>query len=446
MPRSHSTRRPRVALLTLGCAKNVVDSEQIASLLERAGVDVCHAVGGSDAVVVNTCGFIDPAKEESIGVVLEAAALKCPDGPRALIVTGCLSERYGQELTGLLPEADALVGTDPAAAAQAVLRALGLPAPPLPSAGVPRSRRLTPAAWSYLRISHGCDNRCAYCAIPIIRGPLRSLPRDELVAEARYLVDQGVRELNVIAQDTAAYGVDLGGEPTVHLLLRDLCSIEALRWVRLLYAHPAHVYDDLIAVLADEEKVCPYVDLPLQHASDAVLARMGRKTTRAGIERLVGTLRERIPGLTLRTTFLTGFPGETDADFEELLQFVRDMRFDRVGCFPYSPEEGTPAMRLPNRVAPELARERCDAVMAAQQPIAFEWAAGRVGTRELVLMEEGAPSEDGLLPARSRAEAPDVDPLVFVEAESAPPPGTFVDVEFTGSDGYDCTARVRGGD
>jgi len=435
-------KRPRVALLTLGCAKNVVDSEQIASLLERAGVEVCHAVSGSDAVVVNTCGFIDPAKEESIGVVLEAAALKGAEGPRALVVTGCLTERYGQELAGLLPEADALVGIDPVAAAHAVLRALELPVDRTSSSPLLRSRRLTPSAWGYLRISHGCDNRCAYCAIPLIRGPLRSVPRDEVLAEARYLASHGVRELNVIAQDTAAYGLDLDGRQGVHLLLRDLCRVPELTWVRLLYAHPAHVYDEMIAVIAGEEKICPYVDLPLQHANDSVLSRMGRKTTRSQIEQLVETLRERIPGVTLRTTFLTGFPGETDAEFEELLQFVRDMRFDRVGCFPYSREEGTPAADMPNQLPEKVAQERCDAVMAAQQPVAFEWAAARIGSRELVLMEEGAPNDDGLPPARSRAEAPDVDPLVFVDGDDIPPPGAFVEVKIIGSQGYDSTARM----
>jgi len=442
MPGPGPTHRPTAALLTLGCAKNVVDSEQIASLLERAGVEVGHRVSGSDVVIVNTCGFIDPAKEESIGVILEAAGLKGPEGPRALIVTGCLSERYGQELARLLPEADSIIGIDPAGAARAALRAIGLPVGSLPSGAVLRSRRLTPAAWGYLRISHGCDNRCAYCAIPLIRGPLRSVPPAELLDEARYLADQGVRELNVIAQDTTAYGVDLEGRPTVHLLLRELCRIEPLRWIRLLYSHPAHVYEELIDVMAAEGKVCAYVDVPLQHVSDPVLERMGRGTTRARVERLVRTLRERIPGVTLRTTFLTGFPGETDEDFDELMQFVRDVRFDRVGCFPYSCEEGTPAADLPGQVPPQVARERRDALMAAQQSIAFALAADRVGSRELVLMEEGAPSDDGLRPARSRAEAPDVDPLILVGGEDVPAPGEFVEVEIVGSSGYDCTARL----
>ena len=281
-------RRPKVALFTLGCAKNLVDSERIASILEAAGAQVVHEARGASVAIVNTCGFIDPAKEESIDVVLDLADREGLKAPRTLIVAGCLSQRYGEELRKEMPEVDAFVGTDPEEAARLALEALGL----AHRAGcpVPRSRRLTPRAWSYLLISQGCDNRCAYCAIPLIRGPLRSLPADELLTEARFLAGEGVKELNVIAQDTTAYGTDTVGKPQLHRLLRDLCRIEGLEWIRLLYAHPAHFYADLIGVMAAEQKVCPYVDLPLQHVSNRILKVMGRKVTRTSIERLVARL------------------------------------------------------------------------------------------------------------------------------------------------------------
>jgi ribosomal protein S12 methylthiotransferase len=431
-----------VALLTLGCAKNLVDSEHIASLLTHSGVEVVHRLAGAQVAIINTCGFIEAAKEEAIGCVLEIGAQKRDAGLRSLIVTGCLSQRYGDELAGLLPEADAIVGIDPTGAAESALRALGIPSQPLPSQVMLRSRRLTPKAWSYLRIAHGCDNRCAYCAIPLIRGPRCSRPRDEILAEAQYLVEHGVRELNVIAQDTAGYGIDREGRPMLHTLLRDLCSVSGLEWVRVLYAHPAHVYDEMIGVVAEEEHICPYLDIPLQHVSNRLLARMGRKVTRRDIERLIAELRGRIPGLTLRTTFMTGFPGETDQDFDELLQFVRDARIDRVGCFAYSREEGTPAADLPEQVPGSVAEERRAVLMAAQQEIAFELAAARVGERALVLMEEGQPTEDGLCPARSRHEAPDVDPLIHVAGDRVPEAGRLVEVEIVGSAGYDCIAEV----
>ncbi len=436
--------RPVVALLTLGCAKNLVDSEQIASILEQQGVEVTHSVAGARVAIVNTCGFLEAAKEEAIDLVLAVGEQKEEGGLRTLIVTGCLGQRYGDELMGLLPEADAVVGVDPQETARLALKALGLPVAPLPSEVMLRTRRMTPRAWSYLRISRGCDNRCAYCAIPLIRGPLRSRPYDDLLEEARLLAGQGVRELNVIAQDTASYGRDLHGEPRIHELVRDLCAIDDLRWVRLLYVHPAHVRDELIEVMAGEEKFCAYVDLPLQHINDDVLARMGRRCTRAEVEALIGRLRERIPGLALRTTFMTGFPGETDEQFKELLQFGRDVRFDRLGCFAHSPEEGTRAADLGGQVPKDVREERYARVMGAQQEIAFELGEARVGERTMVLMEEGEATEDGLVPARSRLEAPDVDPLSHVGGEDVPAPGTFAEVEIVAAAGYDCVAEVRG--
>ncbi len=432
--------RPRVALLTLGCASNLVDSEHIASVLEANGVEVTHELRGAAVAIVNTCGFIEAAKQESVDAILDVAGRDARERPATLIVAGCLSQRYGDELAELMPEVDAFIGVDPEGVARLALRALGRPVGPLPSHFMLRSRRLTPAAWSYLRISYGCDNRCTYCAIPTIRGPLRSRPAGELIEEARFLAEHGVRELNVIAQDTANYAVDLGRPRSLHLLLRELCRVDGLAWIRLLYVHPAHVYDELVEVLAAEEKLCPYVDVPLQHVNDGILARMGRKVTRRRIEEVIGRLRDAVPGITLRTTFMTGFPGETDGDFQELLQFVRDVRFDRVGCFAYSQEEGTAAARLADQVPEGVREERRDLLMAAQQEIAFELAAARAGERTTVLVEETGALEGELQPARSRREAPDVDPLIYVEGAGAAP-GEFVEVEIEGSLGYDCVAR-----
>ncbi|KPK62269.1 MAG: hypothetical protein AMK73_06385, partial [Planctomycetes bacterium SM23_32] len=355
MSQRPTPRRPTVALLTLGCAKNLVDSEHIASILDRAGARVTHSSEGADVAIINTCGFIEEAKQESIDLIIEVGAARTAGGLRGVVVTGCLGERYGEQLRRELPEADAVIGIDPRGAAQMALRLAGRGTEPLPSEVALRSHRLTPRAWSYLRIAHGCENRCTYCAIPLIRGRLRSRPMDELLAEAQELVAGGVLELNVIAQDTANYGLDTEGKRLLHVLVRRLCRTDGLRWLRLLYMHPAHVYDELVEVMADEEKVCPYVDVPLQHVADAVLARMGRRITRAQVEDLIARLRERLPGLALRTTFMTGFPGETDRDFAELLDFVRQMRFDRLGCFVYSREEGTPAAELPDQVPRRVA-------------------------------------------------------------------------------------------
>lgn len=433
-----------VALLSLGCAKNLVDSERIASILEQAGVRVTAEVAGATVAIVNTCGFIESAKEESIEAILDTAAAKQSGGLRTLIVTGCLSERYSVDLEDGMPEVDAFIGIDPKGAAQLALRALGMSDRPLPSEVVLRSRRLTPGAWSYLRVADGCDNCCAYCAIPLIRGPLRSHPYEGLLGEARYLAEQGVKEINLIAQDTTAYGIDSEGRPRLHELVHDICRLDGPRWVRVLYMHPAHVYDELLEVMACEDRVVPYFDIPLQHANDEVLRRMGRKVTRAEIEGLVEHIRAVVPGATLRTTFLVGFPGETDEQFEDLLDFVAATRFDRAGCFTYSAEEGTPAAEWPGQVPSDVAEDRLDALMSAQQEIAFELARERIGERTTVLVEEERDEEGGFVCARSPREAPDVDPVVLLDAESAPAPGTFADVEIVQALGYDCIAELSG--
>jgi len=435
------TPPPRVAILTLGCASNLVDSERIASMIAASGVEVTHRIEGAGVIIVNTCGFIEGAKQESIDAILDVASKLPAAGRPKLIVTGCLAQRYGSQLGKLLPEVDSFTGLEPRRTAELALRFLGRPAALGHPKEAPRACRFTPPAWSYLRIAEGCDNRCAYCAIPSIRGPLRSSSIETLVREAEGLAREGVRELNVVAQDTANYGLDLYGERALHTLLRRLCRVSGIEWIRLLYVHPAHLYDELIEVLAGEEKLCPYLDVPLQHINDDVLRRMGRRTSRGQIEQLLSRLRDRIPGLTLRTTFLVGFPGETEEQFEELLDFVRQARFDRVGCFAYSDEEGTPAASLPGKLPARVGHQRRDRLMATQQSIAFELAGARVGERTRVLVEECSGPGAGPAVARSRREAPDVDPVIYVHARHAVP-GEFMDVQIVASAGYDCIARA----
>ena len=430
----------RVAILTLGCAKNLLDSEHIGSLLADAGVEVVTDPSRAPVAIINTCGFIDPAKEESIETILDVAELKGGGTLQRLIVTGCLSQRYGQELRESMSEVDVLLGIDPPGAARAALWALGK-GDVLPTHCDRRALRLTPKSWSYMRISEGCDNRCAYCAIPLIRGSLRSRPMGELIEEAHGLLESGAREINVIAQDTTAYGRDQGA-PQLHELLKGLCWLEGEKWIRLLYTHPAHYYPELIEVLAAEEPICPYLDIPLQHISDHVLDRMGRKVSRADVEALIEQLRSDIPELTLRTTFIVGFPGETDEDFDELLAFVRQMRFDRLGAFAYSREEETPAAALEGEVPQDVREARLHELMRVQQEIAFELAAQRVGEVTSVLIETGGSEEEHCAVGRSPAEAPDVDPVIIVEDGRGLEPGDIVEVEITGSVEYDCLARV----
>jgi len=433
---------PAVAVLTLGCPKNLVDSEHIASLLEAAGVEVVTDAALAPVAIVNTCGFIDPAKAESIDAILDVAELKESGSLKTLIVAGCLSERYGEELRREIPEADVLLGVDPRGAARAALKALGLTSP-LPSRCDLRARRLTPRAWTYLRIAEGCNNRCAYCVIPSIRGPLTSRPERDVIAEARALLHSGVREINVIAQDTTAYGMDSAATQRLHVLLRRLCRLKPDKWVRLLYTHPAHYYPELLDILAAEEQICPYLDIPLQHISGRILRRMGRKVTRGEVEGLIEALRARIPGLALRTTFMVGFPGETDEDFEQLLEFVAQVRFDRVGAFTYSREEGTQSAAFKDQVPERVKRERLDELMTLQKEIAADLAAARVGERTVVLVErEAAPGQPAF--GRSPREAPDVDPVIFLEGGAGLRHGEMVEVEIVCSAGYDCIARPLG--
>ncbi len=431
--------KKKAAIITLGCAKNTVDSEQIASILHDAGVEVCDDPQDAPVALLNTCGFIDAAKEESIDTIIEMAGLKDTAGLEKLIVCGCLAKRYPDALRAELPEIDLLTGGGPRGAAAAVMEALGLPRP-RPVSHLVRSHRFTPPAWAYLRISEGCDNRCNYCAIPSIKGPLVSRPEAEILAEAGQLAAEGVREINIIAQDTTSYGRDRGSA-RLHALLENLCEELPQLWIRLLYTHPAHYYKALIEVIAAGNQICPYLDIPLQHINDGVLAAMGRKVSRVEVEELIATLRAEMPSIVLRTTFIVGFPTEDGPAFEELVDFVGNVRFDRAGAFIYSSEEGTPAARLPYDTPKELKQQRLDRLMTVQRRIACELAAGRKGEVTPVLLEEKSPTENGRWIARSPAEAPEVDPVIFLKDTGELQAGQIVQAAITGGEGYDCIAE-----
>jgi len=403
----------QVALVSLGCPKNLVDSEKILAQLAEGGCVVGAPMDDADVIVVNTCGFIEPAIEESLGVIREAAACKRAGRARRLVVAGCLVNREGAALRDRVPEIDAVVGVNDREEVLAAVFGRGPAARVSPCSGGVGSDagrfRLTPPHTAYLRIAEGCSRRCTFCTIPAIRGPYRSKPPEQVLAEARELAADGAVELNVIAQDTTGYGRDLGGGATLAGLLGSLSAVDGVAWVRLMYAYPHRITEALIDALAGCERVVPYLDIPLQHISDGVLRAMGRGITRGQTERLLGRLRERIDGLVLRTTLIVGFPGETEAQFGELLAFVEDFRFDALGVFPFYPEQGTPAAELPGAVPEPVARERQEAIMLAQQRIAFAANEARVGSGVRVLVD-GTDAE-GACVGRHYGQAPDVDSL-----------------------------------
>ena len=428
-----------VHLISLGCPKNLVDSERMLGLLERNGYVPTEEAEEADVVIVNTCGFIAPAKEESIDTVFEAARLKKEGRCKALIVAGCLAQRYGAILRRELPEADAILRLEDVERIAAHCdRLLGHRRPICSNGG---RHLLTPQHSAYLRIADGCDNRCTYCAIPLIRGPCRSQPMEALLAEARALCEQGVRELNLIAQDTTQYGVDLYGELRLVELMDALSEIGALQWIRLLYAHPAHFSQDLIDGIARNEKVCRYVDLPLQHISDPLLYAMNRKVTGDHIRSLIRRLRSDVPGIALRTSLIVGFPGETDTHFEELLDFVVEARFERLGAFVYSREEGTPAAAFEGQVPDEVKQERLDRLMMQQQEIVWETHRAWIGKRVQVLVDR--PGEEAPIRwvGRTAWDAPEVDGSVLI-TEGDALPGDFVHVVIADAEAYDVFGTI----
>ena len=431
---------PKVNLITLGCPKNTVDSERMHRLLELNGYTLTDEADGADVIIVNTCGFIEPAKQESIATVLDAAEYKEKGSCKGVIVTGCLAERYRKELEAELAEADMIVGLAGERDIVAYCDQL-LGKSRIQTIRDAESRHLlTPKHWAYLRISDGCDRTCAFCAIPSFRGKNHSEDMDRLVAEAYRLASGGVKEIALIAQDTMRYGADLYGSPKLVDLLKELVKVDGLAWVRLLYAYPTGWRDDLIDLLAREEKLCAYVDLPIQHASDPILKAMKRSTTQAGIRKLIGTLRNRIPNLTIRSSIITGFPGERDENFQELMDFVDEMQFNRLVGFTYSHEEGTVAGGLEDDVAEDVKRERLDELMALQGQISEELNAQHVGKTFRVLVDEVSPDPAYDYVGRTRMDAPEIDGAVFISGPALV--GDFVDVEITDAMAYDLVGHV----
>ena len=432
-----------VSLVSLGCPKNLVDSEKMLALLAEGGCLVGAPMEDADVIVVNTCGFLSAARAESLEVLAEALACKENGRARRVVVAGCLVNRDAEKLFELAPGVDAIVGVNDreeiVAAVTGTRRvsAVGECTGQLTSdAG---RFRLTPRHTAYLRISEGCSQRCTFCTIPDLRGPFRSkLPRDVL-AEARELIADGAVELNVIGQDTTSYGQDLGGGESLASLLRSLDALDGVEWLRLLYAYPRNFTDELIDVMADCSRIVPYVDIPLQHISDAVLRRMGRRVTRAETEELLAKLRSRIDDLTIRTTFIVGFPGETDAQFEDLLAFVRAFRFDALGVFEFSPEEGTPAAALDGVIPDDVKAARAEAIMLAQQEIVFEGNEAMVG-RDIDVLVDGI-DESGACVGRSPAQAPDIDSVCYLTQPVAA--GSVVRGAVVGSEDYDLIVECR---
>ena len=423
--------KKKVALISLGCSKNLMNSEQMLYLLAEAGMDIVPEPEDADAVVINTCGFIESAKSEAIDAIIEMGALKKAGKIRAIVVTGCLSQRYQEEITKELPEIDSVLGTgsfdDIVEAVTGALKGKSIRRFGDINAPVTETGRIvsTGPGWAYIRIAEGCSNRCAFCVIPSIRGKYRSREMDSIVDEARALAKTGVRELIVVAQDITRYGTDLYGKRSLSELIRRLCGIKGIQWIRLHYLYPDQFDDELIETISEEDKVVKYLDIPIQHINDGILKRMNRRGTGDDIRALIGKLRERIPGLVIRTSLIVGLPGEGEDEFEELCGFLRQARIERAGVFAFSPEEGTPAAEMADRCSGEEAARRQELVMDLQAEIMDDWSRGLVG-ETLPVLCEGYDDETGLQFGRSFADSPDIDGIVFFSGEC--PAGEFADV------------------
>ncbi len=438
----------KILCISLGCDKNLVDSENMLELLRKDGYEFTDDEAQADIILINTCCFIGDAKEESVNTILEMARWRTEGPCRALIVAGCLAQRYRQEIMDEIPEVDAVLGTASYTEVSNVLKKVleggketvfyDIDRLPLPEA----ERIVTTGGYyGFLKIAEGCDKRCTYCIIPSLRGKYRSVPMERLLEEARMLADQGVKELILVAQETTLYGVDLYGEKTLPRLLEKLCGIPGIQWIRLQYCYPEEITKELIDVIAREEKICHYLDIPIQHASDRILKRMGRRATQEGLRQIIGRLRERIPDIALRTTLISGFPGETEEDHQILLDFVNDMEFERLGVFAYSQEEDTPAAGFADQIPQEVKEERRDEIMELQQEIAFEKSESMVG-RVLEVMIEGRVADENAYVGRTYMDAPGVDGLLFVNTDLELMSGDFVRVKVTGAAEYDLIGEV----
>ena len=440
--------------VSLGCDKNLVDTEKMLGVAGGLGVSFTDDETEADAILINTCCFIGDAKEESVNTILEMARYKEEGKCRALIVAGCLAQRYKQEIIDEIPEVDAILGTTSYEEIGNVLtRLFGEEKEKkeehiscfhdlkeLPETAKKRVMT-TGGHYAFLKIAEGCDKRCSYCIIPYLRGPYRSVPMEQLLAEVRELAENGVRELILVAQETTLYGKDLYGEKTLPKLLHELAQIPGIYWIRIQYCYPEEITDELIQAIKTEEKVCHYLDIPIQHASDRILKRMGRRTHKAELKERIGALRREIPDIALRTTFICGFPGETEEDHEELMEFVDEMEFERVGVFTYSAEEDTPAYSYPDQIPEEVKEERRADVMELQQEIAFEHCENMVG-KVLDVMIEGKVADEPAYVGRTYMDAPNVDGLIFVNADEMLMSGDFVRVKVTGANEYDLIGEV----
>jgi ribosomal protein S12 methylthiotransferase len=446
----------KVGFISLGCPKNLVDSEVMMGRLKQDGYEITSDAAEADTLVVNTCGFIDAAKKESIDAILEAARLKSEGKCQRLVVAGCLVERYREELRAEMPEVDAFIGTsqinDITTVADTRVNTRQLPVLPLGNQtatylydeSTPRVLA-TPSHYAYVKIAEGCDRPCAFCFIPQMRGHFRSRRFGSVVAEAKQLAEQGVKEIILVAQDSSRYGEDLGEADALAHLMRELCGLDRIEWVRVMYTYPTHISDAFLDALASEPKAVKYLDMPLQHASQNVLRLMKRGGNRESLERLIERVRRRVPGIAVRTTFITGFPGETDEDFVELQAFVRNVEFDRVGVFTYSDEEGTPAFGLPDKVETKVARERRARLMKAQSRISLRRNRTRIGETVRVLFEGPSEETELLWQARMETQAPDIDGCVLINDAPegfTPEPGDFVNVEITEAQQYDLVGRI----
>lgn len=437
-----------ILFISLGCDKNLVDSEVMLGLLDKKGYKIVDEESEADVIVINTCCFINDAKEESVQTILEMAEYKKEGRLKALIVTGCLAQRYQQEILDEIPEVDAVLGTtsydkiteavEEALTGNGHVEVTDINELPL----VDEKRLVTTGGhFAYLKIAEGCDKHCTYCIIPKLRGNYRSVPMERLIKEAEDLAEQGVKELILVAQETTVYGQDIYGEKSLHKLLKELCKISGIRWIRILYCYPEEIDDNLIQVIKEEPKICHYLDLPIQHASDEILKRMGRRTSKKQLVEIIGKLRSEIPDIALRTTLITGFPGESEANHEELMEFVDEMEFDRLGVFTYSPEEDTPAADMPEQIEESVKKDRQAELMELQQDIAFDKAEDMVGS-EVLMMVEGKVADENVYVGRTYKDAPNVDGLIFVHTDAELITGDFAKVKVTGALEYDLIGEL----
>lgn len=438
----------KVLFISLGCDKNLVDSEEMLGLLTQKGYEIVDDETQAEVIVINTCCFIHDAKEESIETILEMAEYKKEGTLKVLLITGCMAQRYKDEIMQEIPEVDAVLGTtsyddiviaiEEAAQGRPYEEYKDIDYLPL----VDAKRVLTTGGhFGYLKIAEGCDKHCTYCIIPSLRGKYRSVPMERLLTQAEDMAQQGVKELILVAQETTLYGSDLYGKKSLHLLLEKLCEIKGIRWIRILYCYPEEIYPELIEVMAAQPKICHYLDLPIQHANDRILKRMGRRTTKKQLIEIVNTLREQIPDIILRTTLITGFPGETQQEHEELMEFVDEMEFDRLGVFTYSPEEDTPAAAMGDQIPEEVKEERQAELMELQQEISLDKGNEKIG-REVLVMIEGKVADENAYVGRTYGDAPKVDGYIFVQSAETMMSGDFAKVKITGALEYDLIGEL----